>query len=113
MQNGNYRQNGNDNLLLAISVIAGIAMLTAMLSAAICGFVLDSFQSSNSMVMLLTDAGVKSDDKNLERNLSAATVALKACRDLGWALGVGSAGVAGAILTRLWRQNASGGKREG
>ncbi len=58
-------------------------------------------------VALITDAGTKSDDKNLERNLSSATMALKACRDLGWALSVGCLGVGVAVFLRLRRENAS------
>jgi len=100
-------QPADGNLLMAVSAVALVALLTAIGTAYICGFVLDSFENSNAMVMLLTDAGVKSDDKNLEHNLSAATVALKTCRDLGWALGVGCLGVAGAILIRFSRPKAS------
>ena len=59
------------------------------------------------MVMLITDAGTKSDDKNLERNLSAATMGLQACRDLGLALAVGCLGVGVAVLTRIFRKRAS------
>ena len=70
-------------------------------------FVLDSFQDTNAMVMLITDAGTKSDDKNLERNLSAATMGLQACRDLGLALAVGCLGVGVAVSVRIWKQRAS------
>lgn len=59
------------------------------------------------MVMLITDAGTKSDDKNLERNLSAATLGLQACRDLGLALAVGCLGVGVAVSVRIWKQRAS------
>ena len=70
-------------------------------------FVLSSFQDTNAMVMLITDAGTKSDDKNLEHQLTAATLGLKACRDLGWALAVGCLGVGVAVFLRIRRQNAS------
>ena len=81
--------------------------IAAAASAFICDFVLRSFEDSQAMVLLITDAGTKSDDKNLERNLSAATMALKACRDLGWALSVGCLGVGVAVFLRLRRENAS------
>jgi hypothetical protein len=52
------------------------------------------------MVMLITDAGTKSDDAGLERQLTSATLGLKACRDLGWALAVGCLGVGVAVFLR-------------
>jgi hypothetical protein len=65
----------------------------AMSVAYISDYILSSFQDTTAMVMLITDAGTKSDDANLERQLSTATLGLKACRDLGWALAVGCLGV--------------------
>ena len=97
----------DSNLLLAVGVLVLASLLAAASSAFICDFVLRSFQDTNAMVMLITDAGTKSDDKNLERNLSSATLALKMCRDLGWALAVGCLGVGGAIGVRVWK---AGGK---
>ena len=75
--------------------------------AYISSYILDSFQNTTAMVMLITDAGTKSDDANLERQLSVATLGLKACRDLGWALAVGGLGVGVAVFLRFRRQNAS------
>jgi hypothetical protein len=99
--------SGDKNLLLAVSALVLAALVAAAASAYICDFVLRSFQDTNAMVMLITDAGTKSDDKNLEKNLSAATQALKTCRDLGWALSVGCLGVGVAVFLRLRRENAS------
>ena len=78
------KPSGDANLIWAVLLLVLAALLAAAASAWICDFVLRSFQDTNAMVMLITDAGTKSDDKNLERNLSAATLALKTCRDLGW-----------------------------
>jgi hypothetical protein len=75
--------------------------------AYISSYILDSFQNTTAMVMLITDAGTKSDDANLERQLSVATLGLKACRDLGLALAVGCLGVGVAVFLRFRRQNAS------
>ena len=75
--------------------------------AYISSYILDSFQNTTAMVMLITDAGTKSDDANLERQLTSATMGLKACRDLGWALAVGCVGVGVAVFLRFRRQNAS------
>ena len=98
------RPSGSDNLLLSVIGLLTVCAITAVLVAYICTFVLDSFQDSHAMAMLITDAGVKPDDKNLERQLSQATLALKACRDLGWALGMGSLGVGVAVFIRSQRQ---------
>ena len=99
--------SGDKNLLLAVALLVVAALLSAAASAFICDFVLRSFQDSQAMVLLITDAGTKSDDKNLERNLSAATLALKTCRDLGWALSVGCLGVGVAVFLRLRRESVS------
>ena len=99
--------SADKNLLLAVGLLVTAALLSAAASAFICDFVLRSFQDTNAMVLLITDAGTKSDDKNLERNLSAATMALKACRDLGFALSVGCLGVGVAVFLRLRKEKAS------
>lgn len=97
--------SGSDtNLLIAVAGLVAFSAIAAIATAYICGFVLDSFQDTNAMVMLITDAGTKSDDKNLEKNLSSATLALKACRDLGLALAVGCAGCGVAVGLRFWKQ---------
>jgi hypothetical protein len=75
--------------------------------AYISSYILESFQNTTAMVMLITDSGTKSDDANLERQLSVATLGLKACRDLGWALAVGCLGVGVAVFLRFRRANAS------
>ena len=107
MPPGKEKQSADNNLLLAVSLLVVAALLAAAASAFICDFVLRSFEDSQAMVLLITNAGTKSDDKNLERNLSSATMALKACRDLGWALSVGCLGVGVAVFLRLRRENAS------
>lgn len=100
-------ESGSANLLLAVVLLTAFAGLTALASAWIAGFVLDSLQSTDALVMIVTDAGLKSDSATLERNMSTATMALKSCRDLGWALAVGCFGVGLAIFLRSRRQNAS------
>jgi hypothetical protein len=97
------------NLLWATVGLIACALVTAAAVAFISNYILNSFQDTNAMVMLITDAGTKSDDKNLEKNLSAATMALKTCRDLGLALAVGCFGVGVATSIRLWRRRASTG----
>ena len=87
--------------LLICSAVGAVSV------AFITDHILSSFQDSNTIALLITDAGTKSDDANLERQLTKATLGLKACRDLGWALAVGCVGVGVAVFLRFRRQNAS------
>jgi len=96
----NEKQN-EFNLLLAVALMVFSSAVASLFSAYICEFVLDSFDDSSAMALLITDAGVKSDDKHLEKNLTSATIALKSCRDLGVVLGIGSLGVGLAVGIRI------------
>ena len=60
------------------------------------------------MALLITDAGVKSDDKNLERQLTTATMTLNYLRDIGLAVVVGSLMVATTMGIRLVRSVKNG-----
>ena len=93
--------------MMAVVLLTGFAGLSALSSAYIAGYVLDQLQSTDALVMIVTDAGLKSDSADLERNMSTATLALKSVRDLGWALAVGCLGVGMAVFLRSRRQNAS------
>jgi len=95
------------NLLLAVCLLTAFAGLTAFSSAYIAGVVLDLLQSRDALVMIVTDAGIRSDSVSVEQGLSAATLALKAVRDLGWALAVGCLGVGVAVFIRSRRQSVS------
>jgi hypothetical protein len=102
------KQSGSDNLLLAVTLLTGFAGVSALSSAYIVGYVLDQLQSTDALVMIVTDGGkMRSDSADLERNMSTATLALKSVRDLGWALAVGCLGVGVAVFLRSRRQNAS------
>ena len=101
------KQSGSGNLLLAVTLLTGFAGLSALSSAYIAGYVLDQLQSTDALVMIVTDAGLKSDSADLERNMSTATMALKSVRDLGWALAVGCLGVGVAVFLRSRRQSVS------
>ena len=99
-------------LLLATIILGWVAVvtfagLTAFASAFVAGYVLDQLQSTEALALIVTDGGLKSDSKDLEQNISAATLALKSVRDLGWALAVGCIGVGVAVFIRFRRQNAS------
>jgi hypothetical protein len=101
------KQSGSGNLLLAVTLLTAFAGVSAFSSAYIAGYVLDQLQSTDALVMIVTDAGLKSDSADLERNMSTATLALRSVRDLGWALAVGCLGVGVAVFLRSRRQNAS------
>jgi hypothetical protein len=96
----------SENSLVAVISLVIVASVTAWTSAWVCSYVLDAFQSSDTMVLLITDAGLKSDDAKLEGQLSTATVALKTIRDFSWALGIGCGGVAIAVAVRMFRKQS-------
>ena len=93
--------------MLAVCLLTAFAGLTAFASAFVAGYVLDQLQSTEALALIVTDGGLKSDSKDLEQNISAATLALKSVRDLGWALAVGCIGVGVAVFIRFRRQSAS------
>lgn len=99
--------SAGSNLLLAVCLLTGFAGLSAFASAYVAGVVLDTLQSRDALVMIVTDAGIKSDSASVEQGLSAATLALKSVRDLGWALAVGCLGVGVAVFIRSRRQSVS------
>ena len=97
----------HQHLTWALVAILVCSFIASASTAYICQYVLDSFQNSHAMAMLITDAGVLSDDKNLESNLSVATQGLQVAKDFGLALTIGVVGVGLAVLVRIRRQKAS------
>jgi len=95
---------GEVNLLWAIVGLLCISLGAAGFTAWTCDYVLASFQNSNTMALLITDAGLKSDDKNLEGNLTVATQTLHYLKDVGLAVVVGGTGVAFTLLLRHLRK---------
>jgi hypothetical protein len=91
------------NLVLAVIGCAIVSAMCAITVFVTCDFILDSFRNTDAMVMLITDSGLRSDDKTLERNLSSATSALRACRDVALAMGMGSGMVGLAMAFRIAR----------
>ena len=65
--------------------------------------VLTSLRSRDTMVVLLTDNGIVSDNKTLERNLNSAQQALEASGDLALALAIACAIVGIGLLARIWK----------
>ena len=109
MAKRNQPSGGSESNMMWATVALLICSAVGAFSVAyIADYILSSFQSTNAMAMIIGDAGkIASDDANLERQLSTATLGLKACRDLGWALAVGCLGVGVAVFLRFRRQNAS------
>ena len=96
----------DDNLYIAVLTVVALSFVTAIATAYICSFVIDSFESSKCMALIISDTGIKSDDANLEHQLSSATLALKTCKDFASALAVGTFACLFAILVRLRKQKA-------
>ena len=103
MQNESPR-SADTNLLWAVVMLTLAAGVSALGSAWICESVLSAFGSSQTMALIIVDGGkdLKSDDANLERQLSTATLALQTIRDFGWALAVGCFTVLVAVLVRVF-----------
>ena len=95
------QKSGDNNLLIAAGIILGIGALCAIYTGLVVNSVLDAFSSTDAMVMLITDSGIKSDDLKTERQLSEATLALKASRDIAVALGVSSVMMGLALAWRV------------
>jgi hypothetical protein len=96
-------ESGNANDIYAVGVSAVVSVLCAGATAWLLQYTLDSFQSSHAMAGLITDSGLVFDDKNTERQLSQATLAMRATRDIAIAMAFGSAAVLGAIIYRVFR----------
>lgn len=108
MANDPQKGSVDTNLLWAVTILTVAAGLSAMGSAWICDTVLSAFGNSQTMALIIVDGGkeLKSDDANLERQLTTATLALQTVRDFGWALAIGCLGVLGAVLVRVFKQKA-------
>lgn len=94
------------NLMWALIGLLSISLLAAGFTAWTCDYVLASFQDSNTMALLITDAGLKSDDKNLEGNLTTATQTLHYLKDIGLSVVVGGSGIALALVVRRFTHNS-------
>ena len=90
-----------DNLVIAIVIMITITALCSAVTAFILQETLDAFQDSNAMVALITDSGLKFDDKNTERRLSSATMAMIHTRDVALAMFVGIVMAAAGMTYRF------------
>jgi len=106
MENDPLKGSIDTNLLWAVTILTVAAGMSALGSAWICDTVLSAFGNSQTMALIIVDGGkeLKSDDANLERQLSTATVALQTIRDFGWALALGCFGVLVAVLVKVFKK---------
>ncbi len=100
------KPNAENNLIWAVGIILGMACLCSAYTAWTIRGVLGSLQNSQTMALLITDAGIKSDDANLERQLSSATAALKVSADVAYALVIASLMMAAALAWRVFAGKA-------
>jgi hypothetical protein len=101
-------ERSEGNLLIAVAIILVVSCVCAIYTAWVVNGVLEAFASSQTMALLITDAGVKSDDANLERQLSSATTALKMSADIAYALVVASLMMGSALAWRVLAKRVDG-----
>lgn len=101
-------ERSDSNLLIAVGIILFISCVCSLYTAFVVKGVLNAFASSQTMALIITDAGVKSDDANLERQLSSATAALKMSADISYALVVASLMMGLALVWRVLAKKENG-----
>jgi len=106
--NPSLKVASDTNLLWAVAGMLLVSVVASGFTAYACHYVVSSFQDSNTMALLITDAGVKSDDKNLERQLTTATATLNFLRDIGLSVVVGSMMVTVTMGIRVFRSFKNG-----
>jgi len=90
---------------MAMCITVVVSILCASVTAYLIQATLDLFQSSNAMAGIITDSGVVFDDKNTERQLSSATLAMIRTRDIATAMAIGSICVLFSLVWRLFRRS--------
>lgn len=91
------------NLLWATSLILFMSASCAVYTSFVVQSVLTSLRTRDTMVVLLTDNGIVSDNKTMERSLNAAQQALEASGDLALALAIACAIVGIGLIARIWK----------
>ena len=101
------QKSGDNNLIISAGIILVISAICSVYTAWVVNEVLNAFSSTEAMVMLITDSGIKSDDLKTERQLSEATIALQTSRDIALALVVASLMMGLALAWRLFGQKGN------
>jgi hypothetical protein len=89
------------NLRLAVIGCVVVSMICALTVYLTADFILSALRSTDALVVLITDSGIRSDDLALEKNLSSATLALTTCRDVCLALFLGCCLIGGSLAVKL------------
>ena len=92
--------SASDNDIYAVGISAVVTIACAAATAFLLQYTLNAFQDSHAMAGLITADGLKFDDKNTEQQLSQATLAMRATRDIAIAMVFGSVAVLSAIIYR-------------
>lgn len=90
-----------NNLLWVVAVILSMAGACAVYTSYVVQSVLDALMSSNTMALLITDNGFRSDDLKLEAKLNSAQQALQTSADVATALTVACIMVATGLIARV------------
>lgn len=93
--------------MIALGATTLIAGACAIVTAWAIDTTLSAFRDTHAMVALITQDGLKFDDKETEKQLSGATAALRFCYEVALALGVSTAMIALALVVRVWREMTS------
>lgn len=91
------------HMVIGITVV--VSIVCATLTVYLLQMTLDTFQDSRAMAGLITDSGVVFDDKNTEKQLSQATLAMIRTRDIAMATAIGSGMVLGALSWRVFKKS--------
>jgi Ca2+/H+ antiporter len=99
------KARSDDALVMAVGITVVVSIVCATVTAHLLQSTLDMFGSSQAMVGIITDAGVVFDDKNTERQLSSATMAMIRTRDIATAMSIGSAFVLFSLFWRIFKKS--------
>ena len=97
----NQPRNDANNLLWVVAMILSMAGVCAVYTSYVVQSVLDALMSSNTMALLITTDGFRSDDVKLESKLNSAQQALQTSADVATALTVACVMVAAGLIVRV------------
>ena len=95
------KDHGDSNLLWVVGVLLCMACSCAVYTGHIIDSTLNSLRTSNTMALLITSDGFKSDDAKLEAQLNQAQKALQDSADIALALTIACLIVAIGLIIRV------------
>jgi hypothetical protein len=90
---------------MAIGITVVVSIVCTSVTAYLIQSTIDMFGSSQAMAGIITDSGVVFDDKNTERQLSSATLAMIRTRDIATAMAIGSILVLFSLAWRVFKRS--------